>query len=318
MTTQFKTKMSVIGAGSVGTALAYAAMLRGSANVVALFDINKTKVDAEVLDLAHGTQFMAGSELIGGSDITVTANSDIVLITAGAKQNPGQTRLELAEKNARILESLMSDLVPLSPNAIFVLVTNPVDVLTAAAVKFSGLPAGRVFGSGTVLDSSRLRWLVGRKIGVSPRSVHSLIVGEHGDSEFALWSSATIGQVSLRDWCNDKGEKVFSDEVLHELEQEVINSAYKIIEGKGATNYAIGVAGARIVEAVLNNQRAILPVSSVLNGSFGVEDVALAVPCIVGANGVERPIEFPMDSVERARFDASVEALAAAQKTIGL
>lgn len=318
MSTHNTTKLSVIGAGSVGTSLAYAAMLRGSANVVALYDVNEKKVDAEVLDLAHGLQFMAGSDLVGGADISVTANSDIVVITAGAKQNPGQTRLELAAKNAAILEGLMSDLVALSPDAIFVLVTNPVDVLTAATVKFSGLPANRVFGSGTVLDSSRLRWLVGREIGVSPRSVHSLIIGEHGDTEFALWSSATIGQVPLCQWRNEAGELVFSKELLTDLQAEVTNSAYRIIEGKGATNYAIGVAGARIVEAVLNNQNAVLPVSSVQSGLMGIDGVSISVPSIVGRNGVIRPLEFPMDAEERMKLDLSVEALRKSQQSIGI
>ncbi|QOQ39472.1 L-lactate dehydrogenase [Trueperella pecoris] len=309
-------KLSVIGAGSVGTALAYAAMIRGSAKIVALQDVNESKVEAEVLDLAHGTQFMQSSSIIGGASQDVTADSDVVVITAGAKQKPGQTRLDLAAKNVSILESMLPGLVERSPNAVFMLVTNPVDVLTYVATKIAGLPDGRVFGSGTVLDSSRLRWLLGKRLGVSARSVHSMIIGEHGDSEFAMWSTATVGQLPLREACTQDGN-CFSAEQLDQIEHDVINAAYKVIEGKGATNYAIGVSGARIVEAVLGDQKAVLPVSSIHHGIEGASDVAISVPSIVGRGGVERALPLLLDEREQARLDSSVTALRDTIKLVG-
>ncbi len=315
MTTLATTKLSIIGAGSVGTALAYASQIRGSANTIALFDINEPKVEAEVLDLAHGSQFMLASQVIGGADYDVTADSDVVVITAGAKQQPGQTRLDLAAKNVKILEGMLPELVERSPEAVFILVTNPVDVLTYVATEIVDLPKGRIFGSGTVLDSSRLRWLVGRTIGISARSVHSMMIGEHGDSEFAMWSSATIGQLPLRDWTNDDGEKVFTQEVLDSIEHEVVNSAYRIIEGKGATNYAIGISGARIVEAVIGDHRAILPVSAV--GNTADPEIALSVPSLVGRSGVIRALDIDLDATEQDRLDHSIATLRESIASVG-
>lgn len=312
------TKLSIVGAGSVGSSLAYAALIRGSANTVALYDLNTAKVDAEVLDLAHGSQYTQSSQIIGGSDISCVAGSDVVVITAGARQKPGQTRLDLAGTNVDILSSLLPQLVEQAPNAIFMLVTNPCDVLTTAALKITGLPRHRILSSGTVLDTSRLRWLVARHIGIAPQSVHAMMVGEHGDTEFALWSSATIGQAPLKDWEDENGHKVFTQELLDNLEHEVTDSAYKIIQGKGATNYAIGVAGARIVEAILRDQKAVLPVSTLLTDYHGISDIALSVPSIVGRNGVERTLSFPMDYEEEGKLHKSAEALLAVQKSLGI
>ena len=228
-------KISVIGAGSVGSSLAYACLIRGSADIVCLYDINKDKVEAEVADLAHGTQFTPAS-VMGGADIKDTVNSDIVFITAGAKQKPGQTRLDLAGVNAGILKSLMPQLLEQSPNALFVLVTNPCDVLTVVAQNISGLPSSRVFSTGTMLDTSRLRWLIRQWANVAQRHVHATIVGEHGDSEFPLWSIAQISGVPIHEWKVD-GESVFTDEVLDDLAHEAAFAAYKIIEGKGCLLY---------------------------------------------------------------------------------
>lgn len=304
-------KLTVVGAGSVGTATAYASLIRGSASVVSLYDINQQKVDAEVLDLAHGSQFMLASRVMGGSDLAVTEDSDVIVITAGAKQKPGQTRLDLAAKNVAILENMLPDLAERSPNAVFVLVTNPVDVLTYVSTKILDLPQGRIFGSGTVLDSSRLRWLIGKHIGVSARSVHAMIVGEHGDSEFALWSAATVGQVPLCEWRDADGMLAFPEEKLVAFEKEVINAAYRIIEGKGATNFAIGVSAARIVEAVLGNHNAVLPVSSVENG------VSISVPSLVGRSGVTRRLNVSFDDAERERLERSVATLKESIRTVG-
>lgn len=312
------TKLSIVGAGSVGSSLAYAALIRGSANTIALYDVNTAKVDAEVLDLGHGSQYMRESNIIGGSDISCVADSDIVIVTAGARQNPGQTRLELAGTNVEILKALMPQLLEQAPNAIYMLVTNPCDVLTTAALKISGLPTNRVLSSGTVLDTSRLRWLVGRKIGISPRSVHAMMVGEHGDTEFALWSSATIGQAPLTEWTDESGIRIFDEAAMDALEEEVMKSAYRVIQGKGATNYAIGVAGARIVEAILGDQKAVLPVSTLLDGYHGISDIALSVPSVVGRNGVERTLDFPMNDKEETKLHKSAEALLSVQTSLGI
>ena len=303
------TKLAVIGAGSVGSSLAYAALIRNSAQRVVLYDVDQARAEAEVLDLAHGTPFTGASRISGGSDIGHVADSDVVVITAGAKQKPGQTRLDLAGTNARILETLMPRLVELAPNAVFILVTNPCDVLTVVAQRLVDLPPGRLFSSGTVLDSARLRWLIAEAAGIASQNVHALIVGEHGDSEFPLWSDATIGQTPLRDWTDAAGTRIFPRERLEALTDGVVHAAYKIIAGKGATNYAIGLSGARIVEAVLRNERAILPVSSVLHGYRGIDGVALSVPSIVGTRGVERVVDVPMDDVEVALLHRSAEAL---------
>jgi L-lactate dehydrogenase len=302
----------------VGTSLAYAALIRGSASNIALFDVNAPKAEAEVLDLAHGTQFAAvAATVTGGGDIAVTEGADVVVITAGAKQAPGQSRLDLAGTNVRILERLMPQLLRHAPDAVYVLVTNPCDVLTVAAQKISGLPPERVFSSGTVLDTSRLRWLLARRAGVSVASVHASMVGEHGDTEFPVWSGATIGPVPLRDW-TDHRERIFTPEYLAETAREVTQAAYKVIAGKGATNYAIGLSGARIVEALIRDENAVLPVSTVLDGPYGITGVALSLPSVVGRGGVRRVLHTPMDDGELAALQHSADTLRNTMGTLGI
>ena len=307
-------KLSVIGAGSVGTSLAYAALIRESASEVALYDIARAKVEAEVLDLAHGTQFTRAS-VSGGADLDVVAGSHVVVITAGAKQQPGQSRMELAGTNVGILERLLPGLLERAPDAVYVLVTNPVDVLTIAAQRISGLPAERVFGSGTVLDTSRLRWLLAERADVTTASVHADIVGEHGDTEFPLWSNARIGPVPILEW---RGGDPFTRDELDRIAHEVRNAAYTVIRGKGATNYAIGLTGARIVEAVLKDERAVLPVSTVLSGVRGIDGVALSLPSVVGGDGAFAVAETPMSTDEEALLAASADAIRAAGATLGI
>lgn len=313
-----QSKLAIIGAGSVGTSVAYASLIRGIARNVAIYDVNKTKVEAEVLDLAHGSQFFAPSAVTGGSNIRVVDDANVVVVTAGARQKPGQTRLDLAEANTAILRDLMPKLVERAPNAVFVLVTNPCDVLTVAAQQIVDLPPGRIFSSGTVLDTSRLRWKMAQLAGVSSASVHATMVGEHGDSEFALWSSATIGGVPISEWADAEGRNLFTPNACEYLEHEVAHAAYKVIEGKGATNYAIGLAGARIVDAILSDSHSMLPVSAMLTDYRGVSGVAMSVPCVVGRDGVQRQLDFPMNDSELAKFNASAETLHASCKKLGL
>ena len=304
MTAIENSKLTVVGAGSVGTSIAYASLIRGAARHIALYDIAAEKVEAEVLDLAHGTQFVGDTDLSGGSDLSVAEGSQVVVITAGAKQRPGQSRLDLAATNARIISDLMPKLVQAAPDAIFVIVTNPCDVLTVIAQEVSGLPLERVFASGTMLDTSRLRWALGQRVGVSTSSVHASIVGEHGDSEFPLWSSATIGNVPLLDWRDPERPALTRDE-LDQIAFNVRNAAYRVIKGKGATNYAVGLSTTRVVEAIVGDQRAVLPVSCVLDDFRGVSGVALSVPSIVDASGAVPIKKTRFDEEEWASFEAS-------------
>lgn len=309
------TKISVVGAGAVGTAVAYAALIRGSANEIALYDINTAKVEAEAADMAHGSYFTSWPRVVGSSDISVTNGSDVVVITAGAKQNPGQSRLELVKDNTHILKAMLPKLVAASPDAIFMLVTNPCDVLTMVAQRLTGLPTSKVISSGTVLDSSRLRRLIADRARISTASVHATIVGEHGDSEFPVWSLARIGAVPINDFRID-GNQVFPKEVREELAHQVMTAAYKVIAGKGATNFAIGLSASRICEAILRNERAVLPVSSILHGQYGIEGVALSLPSILGTNGVEQVLDTPLSDEEQEKLRKSAETIKASYDQI--
>lgn len=313
-----RTKVSVVGAGAVGATMAFALLMRGVARDVALYDINKAKVEAEALDLAHGIQFMAQAEVVGSDDVQVVSGSDVILVTAGAKQKPGQSRLELAESTIALTSKILPQLLEVAPDAIYVMVTNPVDVVTYAALKISGLEPHRLFGSGTVLDSSRLRYLIAEHTGVAVQNVHAYMVGEHGDSEIPLWTSATIGGARLLEWQGLDERGPLLDTERASITYEVINSAYRIIEGKGATNYAVALAGSRIVEALLQDQHAVLPVSSLLDNYYGISDVCLSVPTIVGKSGILHQIEVPLSASELRGLQNSAESLKNAARSFGL
>jgi L-lactate dehydrogenase len=310
-------KLAIVGAGAVGSTMAYAALMRGAARSVALFDINKAKVEAEALDLGHGIQFMPMAEVVGSDEIAVCADADIVMFTAGAKQKPGQSRLDRAEATIALVRKVLPAVVEVAPNAVYVMVTNPVDVVTYAALKISGLPPTQLFGSGTVLDSSRLRYLIAKHTGVAVQNVHAYIAGEHGDSELPLWSSASIGSVPLLEWEGSNGSTPMTGAVREEIAREVVESAYRIIEGKGATNYAVALAGSRIIEAVLKNEGRILPVSSLLDNYYGISDVCLSVPTIVGASGVGDRLALPMSVDELSGLRASATAVRSVARQFG-
>src|SRR4030095_5576756 len=252
---------------------------------------------AEVLDLQHGLQFVPPATVIGSDDIEVCRGADLVVITAGAKQKPDQTRLEPASANVALSRTLVPRLCRAAPDAILLLVTNPVDVVTYAALKFSGLSAQRVFGSGTVLDSSRLRLLGAAHCGGPVHNVHAYIAGEHGDSEIPLWSSASIGSVPLLAW-DVPGRARLEAAAREEIHRRVVGAAGEIIRGKGATNYAVGLATARIVEAVLYDQRQVLPVSSLRDGQAGIHDVCLSLPSVVDRLGVDVVLPGPLSAEE--------------------
>jgi L-lactate dehydrogenase len=310
-------KVSVIGAGGVGATVAYASLIRGAPNTLALYDMVGDKVRAEVLDLNQGSQFYPTADVIGSDDIAVTGDSDIVVITAGAKQKPGQTRLELAAVNVAMCRSLVPALLELSPDAVLLVVTNPVDIVTYAAVQASGLPSRRVFGSGTVLDSSRLRTLLAHHCGVAVHSVNALIVGEHGDSQVAAWSQAAIGGVPVRDW-SVAGRPSLDEPQLDQIARDVVTAAEQIIRGKGATNFAVGLATAGIVEAVLHDERSVLPVSSLLSGQYGIDDVCLSLPSIVDANGVDVVLTPPLTDAEVGALRRSAETVRAMERSLGI
>ncbi|MBP2459083.1 L-lactate dehydrogenase [Clavibacter michiganensis] len=316
MSTRENSKLTVVGAGSVGASVAYAALIRGSARHVALYDIAAERVEAEVLDLAHGTQFTGASEISGGSDVRVAEGSHVVIITAGAKQRPGQSRTDLAGVNARIVEGMMPGLLEVAPDAVYLLVTNPCDVMTVVASRVSGLPRSRVLSSGTVLDTSRLRWELARRAGVATSSVHAHIVGEHGDTEFALWDEAMIGTVPILEWESEGHPRMTVDE-LELIAVDVRDAAYRVIRGKGATNHAIGLSSARIAEAILQDQRVVLPVSTVLEGFHGIDGIALSVPSVVGADGAVPIRSTPFSDSELAKLHVSADALAAVLATVG-
>ncbi len=309
-------KIAIIGAGSVGATIAYACLVRGVGRQIVLYDTNVAKVTAEVLDLNHGIQFTGSHTVEGGDDPALCSGADVIVITAGAKQKPGQSRMDLAAANASICRSLLPAMLKVAPDAIYLLVTNPVDVITYVAQKLTALPTNRVFGSGTVLDSSRFRFLIAQRLRVAVRNVHAYIVGEHGDSEIPLWSSAAVGTIPLHDWAvPGHGKMTVRDRV--EIFQNVKTAAAQIIEGKGATNYAIGLATAEILEALLSETPRILPVSSLLSGYHEMTDVCLSVPCIVNRKGIEQPLPVPMNENEIAGLRSSAETIKAAIRSLG-
>jgi len=311
------TKVSIVGAGAVGTAIAYAAQIRGVCRNLALYDLNSKKVRAEVLDLNHGMQFTPMTQIIGGDDLAVCAGSDVVVVTAGAKQKPGQTRLDLAAANVAMCRDLVPRLVDLAPDAVLLLVTNPVDVVTFAAQTYSGLPTKRVFGSGTVLDSSRLRFLIAVHTGVAVQNVHAYIAGEHGDSEVPLWSTATIGGIPVQDWA-PAGRPPLDEKARTAIYESVVSSAYEIIAGKGATSLAIGLAVSRILEAILNDEHRVLPVTSRLDDVHGLSDVCLSMPAIVGRGGIESVLPTPLSQTELDQLTQSARTVTEAARSLGL
>jgi len=310
-------KIAIIGAGSVGATIAYACLIRGVGKQIALFDVNRAKVDAEVLDLNHGLQFVPMATVEGSDDVGVCADADIVVITAGAKQKQGQTRMDLASANADICRKLVPQILHVAPDAVFLLVTNPVDVITYVTVKLTGLPHSRVLGSGTVLDSSRFRYLIAERCRVAVQNVHAYIAGEHGDTELPLWGSASIGSVPLLEWTGAGGSGPLTAEIRDGIAREVVESAYRIIEGKGATNYAVALAGSRIIEAILKDEGRVLPVSSLLDDFYGISDVCLSVPAIVGASGVGERLPVPLSDEELVGLRSSADAVRSVARQFG-
>lgn len=303
----FRGKVVIVGAGFVGSTTAYTIMLSGLFSQIVIIDINKAKAEGDALDIAHGVSFVKPVKVTAGG-YEECRDADIVIITAGANQNPGETRLDLLKRNLSITRNIVDEVMKYAPEDIILLtVTNPVDILTYATYKLSGLPKNQVLGSGTVLDTSRLKYMISQKTGIDARNCHTYIIGEHGDSEVAAWSITNIGGMSMHEFCRYTGKCELDD--LDKMYNEVKNSAYEIIEKKGATYYAIAVAVAKIVECIAGDENSILTVSSVFDGQYGIDGVALSVPTKVGGDGIEKILEVPFSREEMKGLRNSADTL---------
>ena len=300
-------KAAVIGCGFVGAATAYTLMQHGLFSEMVLIDKDTARAEGEAMDISHGLLFAKPMNISAG-DYADAADAAIAIVTAGANQQPGETRLDLVRKNTVILRSVLDELKKVNFDGILLIVSNPVDILTKVAQAYSGLPEGHVFGSGTVLDTARLRYLLGEHLSVDNRSVHAFIIGEHGDSEIAVWSSANISGVPIHDFCEMRGY-FDHDNAMREIGESVKNSAYKIIERKRATYYGIAMAVQRICEAVIRDEKSILPVSVALHGEFGIDDATLSLPAIIGANGVEKVVPIALSDEEHTKLLYSADML---------
>lgn len=302
-----RTKISIIGAGFVGATSAYALMIGGLASEIVIVDINKEKALGEAMDLAHGVSFVKPVEVYAG-DYKDTEDSDIVIITAGAAQKPGETRLDLINKNLDIFKEIIPKIVKYSPNSILLVVANPVDILTYITYKLSGFPKQRVIGSGTVLDTSRFKHLLSEYFNIDDRNIHTYIIGEHGDSEVPTWSLTNIAGMNIDDYCKNVCQK-YDELSKHKIHDDVKNAAYEVINRKGATYFAVALAIKRIVEAILRDENSILTVSSLLQGQYGINDIYVGVPTIVGSSGTKKILEVPLDEEELNKLKISTTKL---------
>lgn len=300
-------KCAVVGCGFVGSAVAYTLLQQQLFSEIVLLDVDFDRAEGEALDMVQGAPFLSPMSVYAG-DYPDTADCSLIIIAAGAGQRAGETRMDLLARNAAIIQGIVSKICRYNNDAMLLIISNPVDVLTYVAGRVSGWPSRRVIGSGTVLDTARLKQLVGQHFGVDPRNVHSFILGEHGDSEFPVWSSANISGIDLSAFCALRGLGN-QRPVLDELFEQVRTSAYRIIEKKGATCYAIAQATARIVRCILHDEKSILPVSALADGHYGQSDVCFGVPAVVGRQGVEQILDIPLNSSERDRLEKSVSVL---------
>lgn len=299
-------KISIIGAGNVGAATGFSLMLNKVASTIVFYDIDEKRAQGEALDIFQGTSFIAPVDVHAGT-IEDTKDSDIVIITAGVSQKVGETRLDLVNRNIAIYRKLIPEIVKYNPNAILLVVSNPVDILTHVTWKISGFPKERVIGSGTVLDTSRLKSILSRELNIDSRNIHGYVIGEHGDTEIVVYSKAHIGGVSFNDYY--RGTKRREKDFKERIADEVREAAYKIIAKKGYTNYAVAVAVSRICTAILRDERSILTTSTYLNGEYHVEDVYLSTPTIIGRGGAVSILELELSPEEQYAFEESASML---------
>lgn len=305
-------KAAIIGCGFVGTSIAFSLVQKGIFSELVLIDANEKKAEGEAMDLSHGLPFTKPMEIKAGGYEDI-ADCAMIIITAGANQKPGETRLDLVHKNVEIYKSIIPKIVEKNQEATLLIVSNPVDIMTYVALKLSGYPSHKVIGSGTVLDTARLKYLLSRHLDVDSRSIHAFIIGEHGDSELAVWSAANVSGIPLNHFCELRG---YFDhmESMDRIYQSVRDSAYEIIEKKGATYYGVAMAVCRIAESVIRNEHSIMPISVYLNGLYGLHDICLSIPTVVGQEGAEKVLDIPLDLMEMGKLVYSAEEL---KKIIG-
>ena len=313
MANKVSNKVVVIGTGAVGVSYAYAVLNQGTVDELVLIDINQSRVEAEAYDLRHGVFNGPTSTIVKAGTYADCADADIVTICAGVPQKPGETRLQLIDNNLNVFSKIVGEVVKTGFKGIFLLAANPVDVLSYATYKFSGFPKERVIGSGTVLDTARLCDELSKEFNVAPHSINAFMVGEHGDSILAAWSSATIAGQSIKAHFDALPN---GKERMEQIRYDVMRAAYKIIEGKGATYYGIGMGLARITRAILRNERAILPISALVEGEYGEKDVFIGTPAVIGSSGIVRIIEQPLDAEEKQKFADSANVLRGYQEKV--
>jgi L-lactate dehydrogenase len=302
-----KGKVGLIGTGMVGASFAYSLVQSGIASELVMIDRDTQRAEGEAMDLSHGLPFVKPM-LVSAGGYELLAGCDVVVICAGANQRPGETRLDLMHKNAAVFADVIPKAAAACPHGVIVIATNPVDVLTELSSRLAGWPHGRVIGSGTVLDTARLRYSLGEALDIDPRSVHAWTVAEHGDTLVAAWSSATVGGVPVLEYVGPTGQRLTRDDLAALLER-TRRAGYEVIQRKQSTYYAIGLALLRIVEAILRDQRTVMTVSTPLQGRFGVDGMSLSLPSVLGHNGVENVLEIPLNDAEADAFRASANAL---------
>ena len=309
-------RVVIVGAGNVGATFAYALLFRGLAAEIVLIDANHARAEGEAMDLNHAEPFTHPTRIWAG-DYDDCADAAIVVISAGAGQRPGETRLDLVRKNADIFAKIIPEVARRNPDGILLIATNPVDVLTQVSQKLSGLPPNRVIGSGTILDTARFRYLLGEHFGVEARSVHAYIIGEHGDSEVPVWSLANIAGLRLADYADLNGIP-HEQSALDDIFRRTRDAAYHIIERKGATYFAVAAGLMRIVEAILRDQHTVLSVSSLIRDYYGIDGLCLSLPTVVGRNGIERVLRLQLSESEQKALQHSADVLRKTAGTIGL
>jgi L-lactate dehydrogenase len=300
---EIKYKVSVVGCGSVGATAAYAMLIDSTPSEIALIDYNKDKARGLALDLEHSLSYLNYTKVLAGDDYALCRGSNLVVITAGARQEEGETRLQLVDKNRKIFSDIIPKIAKVAPNAILLIVTNPVDVLTYEAARLSGFPEGRVFGTGTMLDTARFRYHISQKLCLSPKSVEAYILGEHGDTSFPVWSSANVAGKPLFDFSG------FTQKVADECYEETRTAAYRIINDLGYTCYSIGIVIKEIMVHIFQHSKVVVPLSVPLKDYNGISGVALSVPCVLDSDGVSEMIQVPLNKKELENFAHSAETL---------
>lgn len=300
-------KVAVVGCGFVGATSAFSLIQTGLFSEMVLIDANAKKAEGEAMDLSHGSAYLTPMNIYAGTYDDIV-DAGIIVITAGANQKPDETRLDLVKKNVQIFKSIIPEIKKRNCEGILLIVSNPVDILTEVALKLSGFPSNRVIGSGTVLDTARLKYVLGKHLQVDPRDVHAYIIGEHGDSELVVWSGAQVAGIHINHFCELRGH-FNHEEAMERLAQEVRDSAYEIIERKGATYYGVAVAVKRIATAIVKDEHAVLPVSSLMQGEFGLNDLCLSIPTVIGQNGVEKVVDIYLNNDENDKLQSSARAL---------